>query len=90
MFDCDLERFRHRSAALLCNPGRAGQAGHPGRQAMTADTHCADCGRLLDAFGTCPQADPREAARMSKPVNCGNRPLGGDYTRTDAEKGETR
>ena len=48
------------------------------------NSHCADCGALLDAFGTCPQADPRDAARMSKPVNCGRKqPLGGAYLSTD-------
>ena len=53
--------------------------------------YCADCGALLDVFGTCPQADPRDAARMSKPVNCGRKqPLGGTYTRTDAQKAGTR
>lgn len=49
-------------------------------------THCADCGALLDAFGICPQAEPKDAKRMSAPVNCGKRPLGGDYRRADAQK----
>lgn len=37
-------------------------------------TNCADCGMKLDAFGTCPQAKPEDAARMSAPVNCGRAP----------------
>jgi hypothetical protein len=34
-------------------------------------THCADCGDLLDFCGMCPHANPKDAARMSAPVNCG-------------------
>ena len=32
---------------------------------------CKDCGRRLDAFGICPNANPAEAAIMVAPVHCG-------------------
>lgn len=34
-------------------------------------THCLDCGERLDVFGICPETDPRDAHRMTAPVNCG-------------------
>jgi len=41
--------------------------------------HCADCGCILDAFGTCPQADVADIVRMSAPVNCGKPTPTGRY-----------
>jgi hypothetical protein len=32
---------------------------------------CKDCGGFLDAFGSCPNADPKRAAVEAAPVYCG-------------------
>lgn len=32
---------------------------------------CADCGMILDAFGICPQAAPKQVTRQTSPVHCG-------------------
>lgn len=38
---------------------------------MNKQTHCVDCGLLMDNFGACPQAEP-DAVRLKRaPVNCG-------------------
>ena len=34
---------------------------------------CTTCGKRLGAFGTCPDASPRDCATMTAPVNCGKR-----------------
>ena len=41
---------------------------------MAHPSTCKDCNSLLDAFGICPNADPKDAAIMTAPVNCGRRP----------------
>lgn len=43
------------------------------RSNSKSGARCADCHRLLDLWGACPQATAEDCSRMTAPVNCGRR-----------------